>query len=296
MAATLGIDEAEARRGLDRLSALALIRSTGSGPGPLHTVRPEIGLEALIARREEQLAAEQARLASSKAAVARLAAELPAGNSAPGFERLYGIEAVRDRLVALHRDVREEVLTFAPGGAQTAENLEAARPLDEALLSRGVRMRTVYLDSVRNSPDSVAYAQWLSERGREARTVPALPVRLIVIDRRLAVLPLDEDDSGAGAVVVSGGGAISALCALFESVWEQGEPFGTPGTPAHEPLSPGERATLRFLAMGLTDEAIAKRLGVSPRTTRRTSTTLMERLGARSRFQAGVEAARRKWL
>ncbi|MGW2995319.1 helix-turn-helix domain-containing protein, partial [Streptomyces sp. NPDC001193] len=52
----------------------------------------------------------------------------------------------------------------------------------------------------------------------------------------------------------------------------------------------------RLLAEGHTDEGIAKRLGVSHRTARRIATVLMERLGARSRFEAGVRAVRCGWL
>ncbi|MET8624763.1 helix-turn-helix transcriptional regulator, partial [Kitasatospora sp. NPDC004669] len=54
--------------------------------------------------------------------------------------------------------------------------------------------------------------------------------------------------------------------------------------------------TLGLLADGHTDDAIAKRLGVSPRTARRIATDLMERLSARSRFQAGALAAKAGWL
>lgn len=53
---------------------------------------------------------------------------------------------------------------------------------------------------------------------------------------------------------------------------------------------------MRLLAEGHTDDAIGKRLGVSPRTARRIATDLMERLGARSRFEAGVRAVRQGWL
>jgi DNA-binding NarL/FixJ family response regulator len=61
-------------------------------------------------------------------------------------------------------------------------------------------------------------------------------------------------------------------------------------------LSPTDRHLLRLLADGLTDEAAAKRLGISARTVRRIMADLMDRLGAESRFEAGVEAARRGWL
>ncbi|MGW3248842.1 helix-turn-helix domain-containing protein [Streptomyces sp. NPDC001070] len=61
-------------------------------------------------------------------------------------------------------------------------------------------------------------------------------------------------------------------------------------------LTGQEATTLQLLADGLTDEAIAKRLGVSPRTARRIATDLMERLNARSRFQAGARAVQHGWL
>ena len=61
-------------------------------------------------------------------------------------------------------------------------------------------------------------------------------------------------------------------------------------------LSSTERALLRLAAEGCTDAAAASRLHVSHRTARRMMAALMERLGARSRFEAGVKAVRLGWL
>jgi DNA-binding NarL/FixJ family response regulator len=61
-------------------------------------------------------------------------------------------------------------------------------------------------------------------------------------------------------------------------------------------LSERERQLLRLLTAGYTDESAAVRLGISVRTVRRTVSGIMDRLGARSRFQAGVKAADRGWL
>ncbi|GGV68738.1 hypothetical protein GCM10010277_78240 [Streptomyces longisporoflavus] len=61
-------------------------------------------------------------------------------------------------------------------------------------------------------------------------------------------------------------------------------------------LSSTERALLRLAAEGCTDAAAASRLHVSHRTARRMMAALMERLGARSRFEAGVKATRLGWL
>jgi DNA-binding NarL/FixJ family response regulator len=50
------------------------------------------------------------------------------------------------------------------------------------------------------------------------------------------------------------------------------------------------------MSAGYTDESAAARLGVSVRTVRRMMSTIMTRLGARSRFQAGIRAADRGML
>ena len=50
------------------------------------------------------------------------------------------------------------------------------------------------------------------------------------------------------------------------------------------------RALLRMLTTGLTDEAAARRMGMSLRTYRRRVAELMRLLEAESRFQAGVRA------
>src|SRR5262249_4815121 len=196
----------------------------------------------------------------------------------------------------LGRTIESEVMTLAPGGAHTAADLEASREPNQDLLRRGVRMRTVYLHSVRNDHRTLDHVTWLADSGARVRLAPTLPVRMIIMDRRRAVLPSDAADPSAGAVVVSGQGTVAALCALFESVWETATPFGT--EPPHTPgdMPPQETEVLRLLASGLTDEAVARRMGVSPRTARRIAAELMHRLDAQSRFEAGAHAVQDGWL
>jgi hypothetical protein len=56
------------------------------------------------------------------------------------------------------------------------------------------------------------------------------------------------------------------------------------------------RPVLESLADGATDQAAQRALALSSRTFSRRASELMTTLGARSRFQAGVEAARRRWV
>ncbi|RFU83261.1 LuxR family transcriptional regulator [Streptomyces triticagri] len=299
LAERLAMPEERVRAALDRLSDLDVVRPCGQSPDVLLPVSPGVGMEALLAEQQAELAAQQQRLEATRALAARLAADY---NSLRPYESdgqvqlVVGLEEVRARLAALTREVQQEVLTFAPDGAQSAENRSAAQPLNQQLLDRGVSMRTVYLDSVRNSPPTIAHAARLAEYGGEVRTTAALPTRLIIVDRRVAVLPVDADDTAKGAVILSGDGVLTAVCALFELVWESARPLVQTVHRDDGELTGQERVLLRMLAEGYTDEVVAKRLGVSSRTARRLASGLMERLDARSRFQAGVTAVRRGWL
>ncbi|WP_030206861.1 LuxR C-terminal-related transcriptional regulator [Streptomyces sp. NRRL S-87] len=302
LAGECALSEDDVRAALDQLSTLALVRPSHTGDGSLRAVSPEVGMELLMVRQQAEIAAQQQRLEQSRAAAAQLIAEyadLRPATAHPGVEQLLGLDEIRDRLARLTREVREEVVSLSPGGAQTPENLAAARPLDEELLGRGVRMRTIYLASVRNDRPTVEYADWLASRGGQVRTLTTLPTRMIIVDRATAVIPVSSDDTAAGAVVLTGQGTLSALTALFEGLWSAAEPLGSEpasAPPEEEALTPQLATVLRFLADGHTDDAIAKRLGVSSRTARRLATELMDRLGARSRFEAGARAVQRGWL
>ena len=294
-----GLTQEQVRAALDTLSELALVRPSYEHGGGPRAVSPDLGMEVLLARQQHELARQQQRLEASRATAAQLIAEysdLRPRSESPGVEQLTGLDQIRDRLATLTREVTSEVMGFNPSSAQTEEGMAAARPLDRELLERGVRIRTLYLDSIRNNPPTIAHAEWLARHGGQVRTVPTLPTRMIIIDRASAVIPVRSDDTAAGAVILTGQGTVTALCALFDSTWAAGRPLGeAPPRDAHG-LTPQEQAALSLLAEGHTDDAVARRLGVSPRTARRVTTELIERLGARSRFQAGVRAAQLGWL
>jgi DNA-binding CsgD family transcriptional regulator len=174
--------------------------------------------------------------------------------------------------------------------------MDAARPLDRAVLERGVQMRALVPDSARRDPPTATYLDWLNQIGALICTAPSLPTRMIIQDRAIAVLPARSDNTAAGAVVLTGQGTLTALCALFESIWATAQPWGQPPARDSRGLTAQQAEALRLLAAGHTDAAIAARLGVSARTARRIASELMTQLAARSRFEAGVRAAQRGWV
>ncbi|MFJ2897796.1 helix-turn-helix domain-containing protein [Streptomyces sp. NPDC087218] len=291
LASRTGRPEPDVREALTRLSALALIRSADHEPSGFTPLSPETAMNLLLARQQE-------RLAQSQAAAAQLIADCSSlqPHAFGENESLSGIEEIRRRLAQLSDEVTSEVMTFAPGGAHPEADLRASRGPNGVMLERGVRMRTVYLDSVRNDVPTQEHVDWLSARGGQVRTAVTLPVRMIIMDRKIAVLPVNTSDAHTGAVVLHGSGTVTALCALFESVWATARPLGTLPVRDCNGRSSQEMEVVHLLAEGLTDESIAKRLGVSPRTARRITSELMERLDGRSRFQAGVHAVQDGWL
>ncbi|MFF1901960.1 LuxR C-terminal-related transcriptional regulator [Kitasatospora sp. NPDC058218] len=299
LARRLDVDHAQIRVALDELTGISLLQVFPGRPAP-RAVRPEIGLSALVARQQAEMARRHQQIEEGTAALSTLLAERAESRPAetePGIERLSGIEAIRDRLSELARSCEWEASSFMPGGAQSEENISASRELDAEAIDRGVRLRTVYQDSVRNHRPTLEYAQWLSGLGSEVRTTASLPLRMLIVDRRVAVVPLDTaEQEGTAAVVISSVGIITALTALFNSVWRSATVLGAARRRDDDGLSSQERQVLRLLAAGLTDEAIARQLGVSVRTARRVASDLHTRLGARSRFQAGAQAVSRAWI
>ena len=73
--------------------------------------------------------------------------------------------------------------------AATRTRLAAARQRDTAMLERGTRMRTLYQHSARRSAITHNYVAAVTARGAEVRTLDEFFNRMIVIDRRVAVIP-----------------------------------------------------------------------------------------------------------
>jgi DNA-binding CsgD family transcriptional regulator len=291
------MSEDDVRAACDVLADMELLRPSNNAPGLFRAVNPEIGLAMLLARSEADLQRRQQEIAATRATVALIAQEYDAarGRNRESFERLEGIDAVRARLEELAHRAQEECMSFMPGGGQAPDTMEASQPLDRQALERGVRIRSVYQDSFRNDADTLRYAQWLTALGGQTRSSPTLPMSLLIIDRSLALVPLDPGDPRRGALEVGADGVVAGLCALFEQIWELAIPFGENRVDEHG-LSPMEQALLRLLMEGQTDEGAARRLGISLRSVRRTMSSLMLRLDARSRFQAGAQAVQRGWL
>lgn len=192
---------------------------------------------------------------------------------------------------------RREVLLMSTLTGTNAAFRRIDATVVHAALMRGVRIRAVFPDETRTRPGLCTHLAGLSMAGVEVRTTGDVPLDTLVVDGELAVMPSEES---AGAVtVVRLAGVITSATELFQRIWPYAVPLGSSDgfdEVDGEGLTDREREVMALLALGATDELAASQLGVSVRTVRRAVSMLMDRLGARSRFQAGVKAADRGWL
>lgn len=160
------------------------------------------------------------------------------------------------------------------------------------VLARGVPVRSVYERATLLQPEKLAQVRILVAAGEQAGTAIGLPFKLALVDSRWALLPLAPGTELSGALVVRPSPLLDALTQTFEAQWARAMPVPTPDPQSDD----GQVELLTLLAAGMTDEGIARRLGVSARTVQRRVSALMGGLGASNRFQAGVQANRRGLL
>ncbi|MEU1662200.1 helix-turn-helix transcriptional regulator [Streptomyces sparsogenes] len=289
----LDLSEEQLDSAVGGLLELGLLRAHTKDPALLVPVDPDLAAAALAAPIRASLQEQRRHLNQISVEFGRLRAHFLDGRRRPSdsIEIIPHLDEVRAALNRASDECRGEVLSSQPGGGRAPEVLQEAMSRDTALLARGVRMRTLYHHTARFNAPSQAYVAVLSGLGAEYRTVHDPFGRLIVFDRDLAFIPEEED--GLGAVVVREPSIVGYLRSVFENAWAHARPFSDAAADGLEAVAKELDGTiLRLLAAGYKDEAIGRRLGMSLRTTRKHVADIMDSLGAVSRFQAGVLAAR----
>jgi DNA-binding CsgD family transcriptional regulator len=207
----------------------------------------------------------------------------PAGLSARHHA---GIAATRYRIGQLMDAERHEHLSLNTEQTFSPEAVAAALPHDRRLYARGIRVRTCGLPAADEDTAGTPVHRLALLHG-EYRECLQVPVKLLVFDRRVALLPADPGDLSAGALEVDQPSLVGAMVALFEQIWSTATDPRRAGVPPIV-LTPREQAVLGLLAEGQTDASVAQRLGISQRTIAYTLRSLMDRLGVQNRFQLGL--------
>ncbi|MBK3525790.1 MULTISPECIES: helix-turn-helix domain-containing protein [Streptomyces] len=268
-----------------------MLRPIPEAPGTFSAVAPETARFRLLGPVMEQLRRQQEEVERVHSELSRMNAVYESSRveliRREAISALSDLDDVRYTITNLANQSETEVLTAQPGGARKEEILQESLPRTEELLRRGVRMRTLYQHSAHFSSGMSTYVEHVTGLGAEVRTLPSSFQRLIVFDRKFAVISLRSDP--LGACLVKDLNLVEFIADTFESLWVSAKPFPTELDRSRLSLTSAEirEAVIAMLVSGEEDKVIAKRLGISLRTCQRHVSEIMSELGARNRLHAG---------
>lgn len=307
LADRLGMSTVDVRACLRGLEAKGLVSRL---PGARHRFQadsPEQAFGPLVRRRYRELRTVRSEIGSLSDDYRDAGARQDAAES---IELVFGESAMRRCCARLGAGAAAEVCAMVTGG------LRAFDPPDHDTLGTGVRSRVVRPRWMLANFDDRQRMAAAIRAGQQIRVVARPPVDLLLVDRAVALVPVlgarlayredvdptDPDGLGHCAVLVHPGGLRDAMLGLFESTWAVAAPLlatddgdvcedpaiGTPG--------PEDLRLLGYMLDGLTDQAIAGKMGVGTRTVQRRVSDLIGLAGVRTRLQLIWQATQRGWL
>ncbi|HEY4568326.1 MAG TPA: hypothetical protein VIH10_02640 [Kribbella sp.] len=195
----------------------------------------------------------------------------------------------------MQRSCREQIraLDRGPYSAPPASQ----QKLELERLGDGLVYRAIYGFEVFESEEVMSVLPELRTAGEMSRVLPQMPMKMVLGDDNMALVALTKRAPAECHLLIRSTGLLDGLIATFEMLWGLAVPM--PELEASgdvAALRAPDRDVLMLLAGGATDDMISRRLRISPRTTQRRVRALMDALGAQTRFQAGVQAARRRWI
>jgi hypothetical protein len=279
--------DADRKQAFDLLVELGLVQRAPGGATwlPVEPSTTQGRVVTPLGTEGARLLDESARWARAFQALAHSWKRSPQAETSGPFTYLHG-EAISPYLTTILGEAEEELLTAQPQTGRDAASLAAATLRDIEALERGVTMKTLYQHSARRNAVTHKYVAQVTARGAEVRTLDEFFNRMIVVDRRVAVIPAGDDLTTA--VAVREHSVVAYLVDVFERAFARGRPFTSSETPVMKEIASEQRAmTIRMLIEGHADAVSAKRVGVSPRTYAGYVAELKEEYDAETRFQLG---------
>jgi hypothetical protein len=106
--------------------------------------------------------------------------------------------------------------------------------------------------------------------GEEVRFPSTAPLKMIISDHQAALIPLVSTPEVLDSCILVRPSLLDALSTLFETLWTQAQPYLSYGVRQgdwNKFISDEERRIISLLAVGLSDEAIARQLVIASTST-----------------------------
>ncbi|MFB7666713.1 LuxR C-terminal-related transcriptional regulator [Kitasatospora sp. NPDC056138] len=282
---------------LERLLDLGLLVPSPTDPSGYSAVRPDAALSRLLALEEDLTGVWHQQLADHRQRVNSLLREFPLPGTAGGsvhVEMLPTPSKIHSYLEDRLDGILTQELAMHPGGVPPLEYVDDMLLRDMEVLTQGVKVQGLYARHLTEVAYMRDYLTEVAHHGADIRVSDYLPLRMILIDQDLAILPLDPQDTSRGAFAVQSEEISRSLHTIFAHHWAMSLPLDEcfPDAAPEEPLGPQGQTIARMLAIGMKDDAIARQLGISKRTFSRAISKLLQDLGVQTRFEAGAKLVR----
>jgi DNA-binding CsgD family transcriptional regulator len=274
-----------------RTAGAATPQPSGSRRGPIWQARPPAEVVAALRHRRLRPVDQDEQVRSHHAVVTAVADRQAAEMAAIGGELGDGVRYLptrfltRRRLAELMGAERSEHLVINTEQSFDAASAKAGAPLGRQIVERGVRVRALGLPPA--DQDLHVDAGLFDQPFFSYREAPTMPMKLLVIDRRIALFPADPADLERGYLELSQPGVVRGLVLLFEHHWANATDPREHGVPDIV-LTDRERELIALLARGHTDVSAAAQMRVSARLITKMMRALMDRAGVENRFQLGL--------
>jgi sugar-specific transcriptional regulator TrmB len=212
---------------LDGLLGRGLASVEPGRPAYYTAVAPDTAVGMLVEAHRSALASMEREAARAVAMLTPAYREGRTENDPLSYiEVLRDPAAIGKRFSELQASARRDLLIFTkpPYAVQPGENKEGLE-----LLARGVAARSVYERSVYDDPGMVEAVREFVASGEQARVVEHLPLKLVVIDERVAVFTMEDPVAGSTELtimIVEHSGFAGLLKLAFEHAWEAAQEFG----------------------------------------------------------------------
>jgi sugar-specific transcriptional regulator TrmB len=186
---------------------------------------PELAIELLLASHREQLSRME-RDAQEMVSDLKPAFEEGQEHTDPleYIEVLRDRRAINERFAELQGNVKKEILVFTkpPYATPPQENVEGLEVIQTH------EARSLYEFSVFDEPAVMRGVQRFVEAGEDARFVPSLPLKLVIIDETIVMFGMEDPVAGSAEltiVVVEHQSLAKVLKTAFNAIWETGLTF-----------------------------------------------------------------------
>jgi HTH-type transcriptional regulator, sugar sensing transcriptional regulator len=186
---------------------------------------PELALERLVSDHRQQLEVLERSVATM---IEELKPAFEAGQAETDpleyIEVLRDRRAVNERFDELQAGIKQEILVFTkpPYATPAQENVEGL----EVVQSHTAR--SIYEFSAFDDAAFTEGVRRFIEAGEDARFVPELPLKLVIIDESIVMFGMEDPVAGGSdmtMVVVEHPSLAKVLKVAFETIWSQGLTF-----------------------------------------------------------------------